>query len=205
MSERVEGIQISRDDIDFLIELFHHDVGQPVISDDHFEFDSLDEFIENRGIKPALLRIESTMHEGGYRHISAEFEGNRVFLHASRNAPFHEVKEFLHSKQPWSYRVLNPWLLFMLLIICANVLNGIVNIAKINKQDFPEWTVYSLGILLAIALGGFIYRGFNFGLRLTRRHEGGFWKRNAEKIALTTIGAIIGAAVVWASNILGSN
>jgi hypothetical protein len=88
-------------------------------------------------------------------------------------------------------------------MLAGNVFVAIAGSAVKKKEPIPEWPLYLLGISLTLMVGGFFYRKFDFGLRLTRSHEGGFWKRNAEKIALTLVGAAIGAVMTWLSKAFG--
>lgn len=200
-SEFIEGVRVSRDDLDFLIELFRRDVGSITLSDEHFEFDSLDEFITQRGLRPKNLKIEAEANEGRYRRIVAKFEGAHVWLHGSSGSPFHEAKDFLMSRCPWTYRALAPWP--WLLVASISFVPTMVEKAKKTQGSVPEWPAYLLLGALAMAAIGFAYRRFDFGPRLVHNHEGGFWKRNAEKIGLVLIGAVISAVVAWLSRFLG--
>jgi hypothetical protein len=204
LHEKIEGVRIARDDIDFIVELFSRDLTPPKISDDHFEFESLEEFIQHRGTKPVKLEIESVSTDTTYRSISAKFEGHSVWLYGSRNTPFHEAKEFLISKRPWSFKALTPWPWFYAALIAIGVMRSVAEAAKIKQEPYPEWPMYVLLISLGLITLGFLYRKFNFGLRLRRSYEGGFWTRNAEKIALTLVGTVVGAAVTWLTKAFGA-
>ncbi len=46
---------------------------------------------------------------------------------------------------------------------------------------------------VVLSIGYYVYLRKLTTLRLTRRHEGGFWRRNSEKVVLLVIGALIGA------------
>ena len=202
LSERIEGLRITRDDVDFLIELFRRDVAPPKLSDDHFEFDSLDEFIASKGYAPTKLEIESTTTDGPHRRISAKFEGDSVWLYGSRETPFHEAKEFLRTKRPWTYGALNPWPWLFGAMVLSSVFVTLAGQAEKKHEPISEWPLYFLGAALVMAVIGFLYRRFDFGLRLTRRHEGGFWKRNAEKIGLMLVGGVVGALMTWLSKVI---
>ncbi|MEC9363136.1 MAG: hypothetical protein VYC42_07920 [Pseudomonadota bacterium] len=202
-SERIEGVRVTRDDLDFLIELFRRDVGPPALSDEHFEFESLDEFVAQRGPRPKMLEVEAKAAEGPYRSISAKFEGSHVWLHGSRDTPFHEAKEFIRSRCPWTFKILTPWPWFFLASVSFGVIPAVVEAAKKKSGPVPEWYMYLLSVPIAMMAISFFYRRFDFGLNLVRSHEGGFWRRNSEKIGLILIGAVISAGISWLSKMLG--
>jgi hypothetical protein len=84
-----------------------------------------------------------------------------------------------------------------------NVLNALVQLAEKKQQPIPEWSVYLFGISLMLFLIGLLYRKFGLGLRLARGHEGGFWKRNAEKIVLMLLGSGITALITLFFKLIG--
>jgi hypothetical protein len=201
--ESIKGLRLTRDDVEFILELFRRDVGSPKLSDEHFEYDSLDEFIERKGTRPSLLEIEARSEEDRFRSFSAKFEGNSVFLHGDSNTPFHEAKDYFCSKRPWGYSVLSPWIWGFTAMMFLNVLNALVQLAEKKQQPIPEWSVYLFGISLMLFLIGLLYRKFGLGLRLARGHEGGFWKRNAEKIVLMLLGSGITALITLFFKLIG--
>ncbi len=200
--ETIEGLRLTRNDVETIIHIFLRDFGSVKLSDNHFEFDSLEEFIKSNGVKPARLIIEAVDNNEFYRKIGATFEGNCVRLWGSQNTPFYEVKELLCSKSQWIFKLLDPWLWIVLLMIF-----GMVVLPFLNRilESMPDLVVHvTLGaplILFGVAL---LYRRCLLGLRLVYSSEGGFFKRNAEKILLMFVGAVIGASVSWLFTFFGS-
>jgi hypothetical protein len=199
---RIEGIRVNRDDIDFIVEIFRRDVGPPKFYDDHFEFESLNEFIEHRGTNPKKFEIESRSPDETYRNISVKFELNSAWLYGTRDTPFLETKELLKSKSSLSFSVLSPWLWAFILMLGSSALIFLGEMAKKKQETIPEWSLYLLGAPIALIALSIVHQRINFGVQLTRTHEGGFWRRNAEKIALTLVGAVIGSGVTLLSKFL---
>ena len=158
--DRIEGLRIGRHDVEFIIELFRRDVGLPKLSDDQFEFESLDEFIEHKGVTPTKLEVEATTTEGDHRRISAKFEGNSVSLSGSRDTPFHEARNFLRAKRPWKYHALNPWPWFFVAVVATGVLSVIAEIAEKKQEPIPTWPIYLVIVSLIQIAVGFLYRKF---------------------------------------------
>jgi hypothetical protein len=195
--ERIEGIHISRDDLEFLIELFRRDVGNPSLSDENFAFDSLDEVITQKGSRPKMLELESVDGEDRYRKISVRFEGSNAWLSGSSGTPFHEANAFIKSRCSWTFKALDPglWFLFIVLLAAAHSLS--IAVEQNKAIAHPKFFIYALFGPLVILVAGFFYRHFGFGLNLIRRHEDSFWRRNSEKVRLILIGAIISTVISW--------
>lgn len=60
---------------------------------------------------------------------------------------------------------------------------------------FPWWAHFAAIALMVFWPAAYAYSRTLTTLRLTRRHEGGFWRRNADKIILLVIGAAVGAVI----------
>ena len=58
-------------------------------------------------------------------------------------------------------------------------------------------------IPLILAIGSYLYRRVELGTRLTRKHEGGFFKRNAERIIFLLLGTAVTTAVGFLLKLLG--
>ena len=76
--------------------------------------------------------------------------------------------------------------------------------AKLTQKPFPAWAAYLFVFAIVLAASSLASRRFDFGLRLARNYEGGFWKRNAERIGLVLVGVVITEAIRWLAKILGA-
>jgi hypothetical protein len=201
-SKRIEGLRVDLDDLELLIEIFRRDVGSTTLSDDHFEFESLEEFIAQRGTRPKMLEVGAKAETDSFKGIGVKFEGSNAWLHGTNGTPFHEAKEFLNSRRPWTFRALDPFLWFMVSLLSLVVISVMAEIAKKEQGQIPDWPAYILFGAIGLSAIGFIYRRVDFGLRLVRSHERGFWARNAEKIGLILVGAVISTGITWLSKLL---
>jgi hypothetical protein len=198
LSESIEGIRLFRDDIEHLIETFRQQSLEVTLSDKDYEYSSLQELIDTKGLRPSYLRFKVARNDISLRGAEVWIEKARAWLTCDGEEPFRalwfELRAFLSERIPWHYRALNPWIwgLVASLLISADVQ------ALADKNlggKVPEWLHALVLGLIAIFLVALVHRRTNFGLILRRRHEGGFWKRNAERLLLLLLGAVLGAAV----------
>lgn len=186
------GVRLFRDDIEELIDLLKARSLEVTLSDPTYQYETLQEVIDARGIKPRELSCEGKMADNG-PHRSVTISINRSFASIScwgeTMTPIaFEVKDFLKQRIPWDYFVLNPvswWLLGCVFL---------VPLVGLLRTDVTKQVEFVIGLLVLVAIFGF-HRWMNFGLVLRRHHEGGFLRRNGEAIALAAISALVGAII----------
>jgi hypothetical protein len=98
----------------------------------------------------------------------------------------YELKDFFKRKVVWHYKILNPvvWLgifLFPFILLIENK-------TSIVFQLFST-------VIMIILLISLINRAVNFKIRLSRKHDTGFFKKNLDKILLIIIGSLIGGLI----------
>jgi hypothetical protein len=141
------------------------------IADENFEYESLDEFIEKRGMHPFKFEIIAAFGDPlqqNYYKIGLEFKAARVALygHGSQTSLYHQIKEFLASKSYWHFKVADPWIWALMFIPLLTIVGWIVSRTIGKGESTPEWPIFVL--LVNILLVGFciIYRKIGFGVSL---------------------------------------
>jgi len=181
------GVVLYRDDIQLVVDRLKEVAKHVEISDTNYSFDSLDDLLDQHGVRPRSFSITGYNEPGSIHDITISFERGFTYLDCWRRdslgAVPYELKELLRSRLPWYSKLLQPvyWFLAILAILAA----GLVD-------PFP--------LLAAIVFGGssffaLWYRYLVVGVTLRKRHEGGFLKRNADRLALLAVGALLGAVV----------
>ena len=196
-SKDYEGIQLYRDDIELILFVLQENQFVVEIKDEEFEYDSLDELIEKRGITPTYFGINAELkYERHIASVSLSFKRKRVHLssyglgHKEPQIVFARIKDIFDSKFSKPYKILNPWVWYFLMVPSVTVYWPRPLFSEISKM--PPW----LHTICILSLGPFIlsslYRHFRHQVILKRKHEGGFFKRNADKIWLLVIGTVFG-------------
>lgn len=150
--------------------------------------------IEKRGVTPIYFEINGEMKSDGIYRLSVDlcFKKKEIELHShggkESKVVFGELRDIFESKSTRLYKVLNPWIWYWLtapaFIIYPSNYNRI--------PQLPLW-LNALAILLFVTfILSALYRRFRHQVILRRKHEGGFFKRNADKIWLLIAGTVFG-------------
>jgi hypothetical protein len=190
----LEGIRLFRDDLEEIMQSMNGFSTDIVISDDYNRYDSFDELLQHRGVRPLTLRLSCSKSDT-YQSISLSIKKNTVSLHsyggAEAHAMIYELQDYIKNKIPKLYRFINPFvwyfiflLVFFLSIIISPKLSSLLSIKN------PINAVL-IGFLV-VFLGSIAYRRLSLGVFLTKRHSGNVIKRNKDKIILLIIGGVVG-------------
>ena len=200
------------DDIELIQSVFQENDYTIQIADKEFQFDSLDELVNKRGITPSYFEFHGTENNN---HLSPSvyitFENKRIYMHShaygqnNSKVVFTRIKDIFESHVSKIYKILNPWIYFPFLIIL--LIPYVSALTKDKEKAFSESTGL-LSLIVVFFVAFFIsgcYREIRHQVVLRRRHQGGFWKQNVDKIFLLILGALIGIIVkfilelVWKS------
>ncbi len=196
-SKDYEGIQLYRDDIELILLALQENEFDVEIKDEELEYDSLDELIEKRSITPNHFEINAGLkadRHGGFVKLSFKRKGVHLssygFGYKEPQIVFARIRDILDAKSTRLYKILNPFIWFVLITPVFWIYP-----AKIYYRELSQlalWShilsILSLGIFISVAL----YRRLRHQVILKRKHEGGFLKRNADKIWLLVIGTVFG-------------
>lgn len=190
-----KGVRLFRDDIEYVIQLMKEHSLEVTIGDSSYNYDSLDDLIQTRGTRPKELICSATgdRKEAVSIELSVDQRGRASLTEYSETGQhllWYQLRDFLTKSVPWRYRFASPafWGIaaFSLAYMDLQLLTKPIPHA-------PRW-LHPLVLLITLIWPlTLLDRQLNFGLNLRRQHEGGFWRRNADKIALLIIGALIGA------------
>ena len=113
-SRAYEGIRLYREDIELILSVFHEHGYTVQITDKEFQFDSLDELIDKRGIVPTYFKIEGTDKESNFSRVSISFYKERIHLHNhsyTQNKSiiiFTKIRDICELRMSTIYKILNP-------------------------------------------------------------------------------------------------
>src|ERR1041385_295765 len=197
--ESINGVRLFRDDLDQIVNYFEKRTLHLTISDSINSYESLAEVAEHRGNRPARLSFRGTGADS-FPSIVINFERSEARLHSHFSSDLrsfaYELKDFLSRRVPWDYKVFNPWI-WWAVFWCFQLSVLVLFPPSTQVITLPAW-VWRLSILLLfIWLFCLAHRRLNFGLHLTRKHETGFFRRNADRVILLLIGSVLGIGLTY--------
>lgn len=186
--------RLYREDIEYIIQHIQERNYPLTISDDQFEYETLEEVLSNRGFSPENLHIE-VKYEGD--SIRLFFSKRRINIHiwgvGDLRAVGFEIIDYLETRPKIVPEMIDPskWLGVSFGLIIFSVLwDGI------DKGGVPDEIGYFfVGTLLLSVITG-LYKWTVPGLSLQRSHEN-FWRRNKDRVFLLIIGATLGALATY--------
>ncbi len=192
--EAIEPVRVSLDDLEDIVGQLNNAGLEVLIRSDNIQYDSLQELREHRGLSVRSLDIEARIREHGYRKLELEFDGARVRVSSASvdeiGSVVFRVRDQVRSLKR-RLLLLSPgswWLLGAALTILS------YPAARVDKRMDAWFTFTSLACYVMAAVA-FVVRRKMCGLSLRRNHEGGFWSRNRDSVAMATISALLGALI----------
>ena len=181
--------RLYRDDLQRILALIGDSGLTTKISDNRFEYESLDEFQKTRGNSPREIRIEGKTSKP-YSSVSLDLLGRRWHLFSYGEINYglvHDIENLLKTRQSTlaylPYNTINIVGLIIALIAVG---------ANFTRVVALTLAIISLVIFLS-SLALMTYFRFHPRLVLNYKHEAGFFARNRDKILLLLIGAMLGA------------
>ena len=187
------GIKLYRDDIELILSILNENGFNVQIKDKTFEYESLDELIEKCGIIPSYFEISGEKeinHHTASVNLYFKRKEFRLYARADKESKLVSgtLRDVFEPKSTRLYKVLNPFIWYITIVLAAIFYPA--NFFTIRQAPFWVHSIFALCSALFIFSG--LYRQFRHQVILKRKHEGGFWKRNADKIWLLVIGTIFG-------------
>jgi hypothetical protein len=205
-SKSYRGIRLYRDDIDLMLSEFHDNEFETRIADREFEYESLDDLINKRGIAPSHIEIDGKHKDEGYEAASITFERDRVYVHSHnlRERPayivFTKIGQICATRGSKLYKILNPWFYYFPLMAFVGLL--FPAFVQFKSQTPTIVCLVAIVAFLILSVVSSTYRHYQHQVILRQRHEGGFWKQNSDKIWLLIIGALVGIFLKYLLEIL---
>ncbi|MCG8094133.1 MAG: hypothetical protein JAZ17_11000 [Candidatus Thiodiazotropha endolucinida] len=198
-----------RTDINQIVEMMS-DRGLDVkISDEDYEYESLDEVQEQKGNRVYKLNIDADKDNSIYKSMYLLIEKDGITLQSHKDDHliplWYEIKELISKRTPWYARFMSPfgwasaafvWLLFG---------PKADEISNLQQSMALAWLVV-LTLFLLVSFFSSYYRRTNRGIYLQKQHEVlGFWQRNGDKIFMLAIGTVLGVAGTAITNLITIN
>ena len=196
------ALTLYRDDLEEIIRIFNPNKNEGVISlsDDDYEYDSLDELKSCKGVKVNQLAISQSV-----RAIRLALGSDGSYLHliqptAESEIAFYKAHEYLKSKEGWSW-IPSPVEQALYTFIFAGL--AVVSvIAGIKKNH-----IYFVAAVPAFFLGMWLFarpqRGNRPVIRLVNRADApSFFRRKKDELVLLIVGALLGAVATLLATLL---
>jgi hypothetical protein len=194
-SKFYRGIRLYHDDIELILSILKENDFEVKITDKEFEYDSLDDLIDKQGVHPDNFSLygEKTGDRLLTVSVSISFEKDRISIFSHNldkqkaYIAYTKIGEICETHESKVYKILNPWIpLFPLMF-----LSGFINL--------HSFILILVVLLLALSIVSALYRYSRYQVILRRRHIGGFWKQNSDRIWLLILGAVFGffLKIVW--------
>jgi hypothetical protein len=200
----IRGTQIFKEDIDYIILKCHQKSVSLKISDNDYVYENLEELIANKGKTPNKVELKGKLESTMFSSLDIVLEPRKVSLAAYGSDDLfsfaHELKDYLLRKVPIHYKLLNPqvWGIITWLF----VMSWLYIRPRDETQLRNNWFLYSATVFFFLWIISFANRRINFKVNLVRKHEHGFFNRNADSLKVALIGAIIGAALTMLTTYL---
>lgn len=177
-----------------------------LISDDQYEYESLDDLKENKGSRIKNLTITLTPDDSRLRTLTIKFNSDGVILASPKMDKlvyaWHEIKEIIERQVPWYSRFIRPltWAYGAIFIL-------FISPKKDQIREGMEWVTTACvaggSVMLFLSLISFVYLKQNRGVHLQREHEvQRFWDRYGEKLILLIAGTVLGVVGKFVSDSL---
>lgn len=194
----VPSVKLWREDVDHIISMLEEFSERVEISDRKAEFESLDELILKRGVRPKSLYFQAW---GPY--VSLRFDRREGYLGTwlytngesieAENC-FLRIKEYLLGRKRW----LNVTTVIWPIVVIAFLALGLGKQAEVLSFGRIAGTMVSLSFLAYGVLFFILRFGMLYSISLSEPHErGSFLTRHGETILVGLITATIGAIVGW--------
>jgi hypothetical protein len=197
----IDGVRVRLDDLTDILAMFSERGATVELEDATHEFESLTELMGERGV--ALTRLEITGHlrDSSFGRLNISFRGPSVTVALNGGdellQEFYRIVELMRRRRVAYYNVvaLSSWIfgfvsVFSVLAFIGTIVAASVRGAPDEFGSTPLALLFSPVVLFVMCT---LFLRSGFGVRLVRRHEGGFWKRNRDQLAQQGIAGILGA------------
>jgi hypothetical protein len=159
------------------------------ITDETFEYESLDDLQKAAGNTPRGITIEG--RDASFRRVALSmFEQYRWHLRSSPDEnPYQLARDIDEILQARRTAIKNPTIIGIAMI--GSMMMGLA-FARSNSPR-GMWIGGVAVFLLVLAVSLLAYVNFRGGVNLAYKYEAGFFARNRDKILLLVIGGAVGA------------
>lgn len=184
-----------RDQIEDAINILFENGLLVSIQDDKHTYDSIDEVIDNVGVKPDNIEIQGRNKET-YESLELRFDKNEVRIHSHGSEQMYSLgyrmTNFFSQMTPWHYKVFNPWIFAF---ISVSPMGTIEYAFNENEELIRPWIIVLIFCSYVLWLLSYLLRKYNYGIRLIKRHHYGFWRRNKDNLVVSIISVLVGTVM----------
>lgn len=193
-SERIKGLLAFRNDIEGALNILTDNGLSITLQDDNHIYDNIEEVIKNVGNSPQKIKIEARNKET-YESVSLSFDKNELSISCHGSEQMYSLgfrlKNNFAETIPWHYKVFNPLIFYF---TTFTPLYGITYaFDKTSGEIIRPWVLILLSLSLLLGLFSYSLRKYAYGIRLIKRHEHGFWKRNKDNLIVSIFSTLVGA------------
>jgi len=199
------GVVLFREDLDAAVTLLSDKGYRVTISDSDHEFENLNEATRHLGQRPRSLSVDAREISGAYESVSINMRGDSIDITWSTadraSSVGHSLRDMCVARRSRIYRLLSPsgWgFACMVAGISAPPIAGAP--LPIRAAEY-----IACAVLVALAAASFAYRLRFTSVRLIPRHNGGFWRRNSDKVWLVLLGAVLTEVITWLVGLLAGH
>lgn len=202
-NKSISYVVVFREDLEEIIHSLEAKGMKIKISDQGFEYETLDEVISQRGERINELDISGQEVNDNSGSLNICFSKEKIYINSwGTGAPrelLYEIHEFLRKRRSIKKILSNPFIWYSVAILAFNVyIFGFLGTTK----NTPFY-IHGLLVLAVITWPiSYLYSRFLTTVRLTRHNEGGFFSRNREAIILLIIGAVLGGLTTFVVTLL---
>jgi hypothetical protein len=189
--ERVEPVRVFLDDLEEIVGMLSSMSLDVAIIVGQIQFDSLSELREQQGASVGQLMLRGRHRETDWIEIKLDFS-HRALQFSSGDTRQLGPQTFAILERARALRYFPFWLKLWPWFASAWTLSAVSWF--LPKRYLPVVTSLSLLLIAGVSTALWLRTGATW-IRLRRRHEGGFWKRNSDKILLLFIGTLIGTLI----------
>ncbi len=186
------------------------------ISDEDYEYESLDELQTKCGNRIFYLKINvypantSDKYCNWLNSIEIRIKKSGITISSPKEDKFmllwQEINDLVASKEPWYKKIIAPLGWGWATIIWISIIPK--DHEKLSELTHLQGSVLFgvLGLLFCMSTFSWIYKRKNSGVYLQNKHEiSGIWERYGEKLMFLIFGSILTVAVKFVTDLFSRN
>ena len=190
-TKRFERVRLFRDDIDRIVALAKTRELIIEITDNEYEYESIEELQNNRGDSISHVKFVFQSPAASFDTLWLDIDPQRISVMSGTSdslvAFYYEICQIIEQRAPWYRRLLHPFEFFILSFITMTVYWTDTDSLRFDRAN--DLVPVLFGILGLISVVG---RRKLTGISLKRKHEiPNLWSTYVEKIVFMIIGMFL--------------
>lgn len=193
-SGRIKGLLAFQKDIEVALKILTDKGLLITFQDDNHIYDNVEDVINNLGNSPQKIKIDA-LNKETYESVGLSFDKNELIIICRGSEQMYSLgfwlKNYFAETIPWHYKVFNPIMFYF--TTCTPLLGLTYAFDKNSGEIIRPWILILFCLSILLGLFSYFLRKYAYGIRLIKRHEHGFWKRNKDNLIMSIISTLIGA------------